>query len=69
MNYLHSSKFISPVICILRLYERLMLSLILKLGQTALHAAAAAGNVDVVKLLLQDKRFTEINTKDDVMEI
>jgi ankyrin repeat protein len=46
-----------------------MLSLILKLGQTALHAAAAAGNVDVVKLLLQDKRFTEINTKDDVMEI
>jgi ankyrin repeat protein len=37
---------------------------ILQLGRNALHWAAEYGFVDITKLLLQDSRFTEINTTD-----
>ncbi len=34
--------------------------------RTAFHKAVSAGHKDIVKLFLDDKRFTEINGKDKV---
>ncbi len=37
-------------------------------GNTVLHNAVSKGNIDIVKILLSDERFTEINAKDDVSD-
>ncbi len=35
---------------------------------TVLHIAVSRGNIDIVKILLSDDRFTEINSKDNVSD-
>ncbi len=40
--------------------------MIIQMGDTALHIAAEKGHVEIVKILLQDERFTEINAKNKV---
>ncbi len=37
--------------------------------ETVLHKAVLNGNIDIVKAILTDKRFTEFNAKDRVSDI
>lgn len=37
--------------------------------ETVLHKAVLNGNIDIVKAILTDKRFTEFNAKDRVNDI
>ncbi len=37
--------------------------------ETVLHKAVLNGNIDIVKAILSDKRFTEFNAKDRVSDI